>query len=152
MTLQERLMRKTVVTDACWLWTGCKSDGHGQICVNYKMIGTHRVSWELFRGPIPEGLCVLHKCDVRNCVNPDHLFLGTKRDNAVDCMNKGRHSRGERNGQARLTESDVLAIFAELKGGKSQNAIARERGVCQYTIYAIANGINWKHLTNNTGT
>ena len=78
-------------TDDCWLWTGWKDwGGYGILTVKDKNIKAHRFSWELFFGPIPLGLKVLHKCDVRLCVNPDHLFLGTNLDNSRDMVNKGR--------------------------------------------------------------
>lgn len=85
--------------DGCWLWTGSKSShGYGQL---FSMVGghravlhTHRISWELHNGPIPDGLWVLHRCDVRPCVRPDHLFLGTRQDNTDDMMAKGRHRYG----------------------------------------------------------
>lgn len=79
----------------CWLWTGSTmaKGGYGKITVKQgeqKCTGAHRVSWMLHRGEIPAGLWVLHRCDVPACVNPDHLFLGTARDNVVDCVAKGR--------------------------------------------------------------
>ena len=75
----------------CWLWTGyTHKNGYGGIRVNQKQIKTHRYSYTLYRGPIPPGLLVLHSCDVRNCVNPRHLFLGTQKDNVQDMMHKGR--------------------------------------------------------------
>lgn len=79
----------------CWLWVGAdrsgsRDDGYGQIVVDGKKCAAHRVAWELFRGPIPDGLFALHRCDVMPCVNPDHLFLGTRSDNMRDMTRKGR--------------------------------------------------------------
>lgn len=75
----------------CWLWTGYQMPfGHGQLNVGDKIVLTHRFSWELHHGPIPEGLSVLHHCDVPNCIRPDHLFLGTQKDNVQDAIQKGR--------------------------------------------------------------
>jgi hypothetical protein len=83
----------------CWLWTGgINTWGYGVLHRRgaHESISAHRAAWELHRGPIPNGLFVLHKCDTRMCVNPDHLFLGTQRDNIHDCMAKGRNKRGIR--------------------------------------------------------
>jgi hypothetical protein len=82
--------------DACWPWTATvRSDGYGMIDVGGKMVGAHRVSWEIANGPIPvggdyHGTCVLHRCDNPLCVNPSHLFLGTNDDNTKDRDAKGR--------------------------------------------------------------
>jgi hypothetical protein len=84
--------------DGCWEWTArCipvpnhpDQRGHGQIRIDGKAVLTHRFSWELHNGPIPDGLLVLHRCDNRPCVRPDHLFLGTHKDNTLDAMSKGR--------------------------------------------------------------
>lgn len=70
----------------CWVWTACAIKGYGYISRTL----AHRVSWEIHNSPIPEGLCVLHKCDNPPCVNPEHLFLGTKKDNILDAVAKGR--------------------------------------------------------------
>lgn len=84
----------------CWLWTGSYIRKYGQLtCV--RLFGpipqyAHRASWVAFKGPIPDGLCVCHKCDTRGCVNPDHLWIGTQTDNLRDMRAKGRHIAGER--------------------------------------------------------
>lgn len=81
--------------DECWLWAGSTlRNGYGQISVTHNghasPLMTHRVMWVLTYGPIPDGLSVLHRCDVPRCVNPTHLFLGTQRDNIHDAQRKGR--------------------------------------------------------------
>ncbi len=81
-----------ILGTSCWLWTGCKLPyAHGQFNVgNHKIVLAHRFSWELHYGSIPEGLYVCHHCDNPSCVRPDHLFIGTQKDNVQDCIQKGR--------------------------------------------------------------
>lgn len=82
---------KVEKTTSCWLWIGSKTgSGYGKLKRKGKFYTAHRVSWEVYNGPIPKGMLVLHTCDVRNCVNPKHLFLGTHQDNMDDMVRKGR--------------------------------------------------------------
>ena len=96
-TLEQRFCNCILIDDSekCWLWIGPTSNGrYGQFGRGSKpneiRVKAHRFSWELFNGPIPEGMKVLHSCDNPPCVNPSHLFLGTQKDNAQDAIRKGR--------------------------------------------------------------
>jgi len=83
-----------VTETGCWLWTkGCDSCGYGQTQINGKTVNVHRAVWEVYNGPIPKGMYVLHKCDTPSCANPQHLFIGTQQDNIKDMHSKGRWKR-----------------------------------------------------------
>jgi hypothetical protein len=114
----------------------------------------HRHVWEQCFGPIPAGVCVCHRCDNRLCVNPSHLFLGTRADNNRDMQTKGRqvipHPRGENNGYARLTVAAVKEIRRRYRPGDSKDggcALAREFGVSQGCIWLAMAGRNWGWVT-----
>ena len=133
---------------ACWEWTGGKNKiGYGQISVNGRHTGAHRVAYELYRKPIPAGMCVLHVCDNRACVNPSHLFLGTMADNMADKVMKDRQTKGEAVSGAKLSEANVVAIKKRLTAGReSQKAIGADYGVTQALISDIKTGKNWRHV------
>ena len=148
--IADRLWRRTLKTETCWLWRGATGHfGHGQIMADRnveptrRILTAHRVSWELANGPIPDGLCVLHKCDVPRCVRPDHLFLGTKRDNMADAAAKGRSARGSRLPQTKLTEDAVREIRAS---NETQTALAKRYGVSQAAISMARTGAHWSHV------
>lgn len=125
----------------CWLWIGTRdANGYARITVAKKFRLAHRISWSIFRGPIPAGLFVLHKCDTPPCVNPDHLFLGTQKDNAQDCLAKGRWPKLQRN--AKLSWEDVNEI-RRLKGQVRPRELAIRFGVGRPQIYRIHNNKRW---------
>lgn len=133
LPLIDRFEQKFVKSDGCWLWTATKQRGYGAIRgknASESMIPAHRLSYELYVGKIPDGYFVCHKCDVRACVNPDHLFLGTPQDNVDDMLSKGRHHapRGDAHHAAKLTSEQVRAIQAD---ARTQAEIAKDYGVCQ---------------------
>lgn len=152
-TPEDRFWRQVVKGEdtECWLWTGrLMSNGYGVMTVRKRYVGVHRFSFALVYGPIPEGMHVCHNCpggDVRNCVNPAHLWLGTQADNNADMHDKGRYAIGERHGQARLDAAQVRAIRARhAVGGITQRAIAREYGVLPGHVSEIVTRKIWRHV------
>lgn len=115
-----------------------------------KHIGVHRLSWLYFRGPIPNGLCVLHHCDNPACVRPDHLFTGTKADNSRDMVDKGRARGGgvlgSRNGNSKLRESIISIIRGLINQGISCRQIGKRYGVHGSQIENIKNDRTWRHV------
>lgn len=137
--------------DNCWYWTGSLNIfGYGMLSVTSKekVRGAHRVSYEIFKGKIPKGLNVLHSCDNRACVNPDHLSLGTQQDNMDDMQRKGRRVTliGERCHNSKLNESQVREILS-MKGKMRVPEMVKKYGVIHQTIYQILNRKTWTHLT-----
>ncbi len=118
---------------ACWAWQlSCDPYGYGQTSFgDRRNIGAHRVAWILANGPIPEGLCVLHRCDNRPGCNPGHLFLGTRADNSADMVAKGRQWKhgGLGNPAAKLTADQVREIRERARQGEPLLALARQFGV-----------------------
>lgn len=150
LTLRERFLAK-VCPDAstgCWLWQGLvRPDGYGATQYNGKEHGAHRVSWMLFRGEIAPSMVVCHKCDVRACVNPEHLFLGTVAENVRDMTGKGRYPRGEKHGSSRLIAEQVSRIKTMLAEDRMyMSEIAREFGVSISTIARIKQGKTWRDV------
>jgi hypothetical protein len=124
-----------------------RADGYGIVTLGRTQQLAHRVAWVLFRGEIGPGLVVCHKCDVRACVNPDHLFLGTPRDNAHDTRQKGRSPVGEKIRSSKLSAEQVSRIKILLAEGRMyMTELAREYGVTAATIARIAKGRTWRHV------
>lgn len=130
----------------CWGWKGYTTRGYGRVHTNGNSLAAHRVSYELFVGPIPEGLLVCHKCDNPSCTNPQHLFLGTSIDNIKDRGSKNRHAHGSNIPWTHLTEDDVLRIRQLFAEGKSRFEIAQIFNVDADNVYRIAHGDRWKHV------
>jgi hypothetical protein len=133
---------------SCWNWAGTiEWKGYGRACISGKRGAAHRVMWAAFYGPIPETMCVLHRCDNPRCVNPTHLFLGTVDDNNKDKKAKGRATFGERSGSTILTECDARKIIDMVRAGEiSQRKIGAMFGICHSAVSQIASGKNWAHL------
>lgn len=133
-----------VPESGCWISTHCwNEDGYGRTGKKPRL--AHRLSYEIHYGPIPAGLLVCHRCDTPSCVNPDHLFLGTDKENTQDCKRKGRlrRSPGELNGSSVLTEENVLEIRSSELTAK---ALAVKFGVTPPSIYKARTGFTWAHV------
>lgn len=128
----------------CWAWEGSlTSHGYGQISINGKMWKAHRLAYVLRYGEIPEGQCVLHACDNRKCVNPEHLHLGTRGDNNREAKERGRNARGIRHGSAKLTESQVARARNGPSAWGHYRTLAEEFGVTTHTVWRVATGRTW---------
>lgn len=146
-SLTDRVFSKIAVTDNeadCWLWTAYRDvAGYGTLTVDRVPQHATRLIWALMRGPIPEGLWVLHRCDNPPCCNLSHLFLGTPADNTHDAVRKGRMSRGEHRWISKLTEADVREIRASTD---TCGVLGVRFGVTESTIGYVRRGHRWKHV------
>ena len=126
----------------CWVWNRARNvHGYGAIGIDNKVKRAHRVAWQAYVGDIPDGMAVLHRCDNPPCINPDHLYLGTKADNSLDMVRKGRSAAGERHSQARLSEAQVSEIRALHAAGMTQSEIARRFVVSSGYVSQVVNGL-----------
>lgn len=165
-----RLLNRVEVKVDCWEWKGkISSAGYGEMCVKQKHCLTHRLSYEVFNGSIPENTNVCHKCDNKKCLNPEHLWLGTQKENIQDAKNKGRlpdqrgrkhteetlkklklrpHSdrRGEKHHLTKLCNNDVFEIRKLLEMGLRQSEIAKKFDVNQTVISNIKLKKRWAHI------
>jgi hypothetical protein len=165
LTTEQRFWQKVKKASGCWLWLASKrAKGYGAFAYHRGGVlvqdRAHRYSWELHNGPIPDGLCVLHNCptgDNPACVNPAHLFLGTKAANNADMVSKGRHvpggtytsgryKRGEKHHAARLSADDVRAIRCARLAGYSFGSISNRYGIAVGHIFRIVTRKAWKHV------
>ncbi len=152
ITLEERFWARTVKGKKCWKWTGSKDKyTRGRLLYQGKTLIAARVAYNLLVGSIPKGLCVCHKCDNPNCVNPKHLFTGTQKDNVRDSVSKGRNyvARGEDHNRAKLTESIVLECRKRHKPWCPKNgtkALAEEFGVTTDVMQKAIHRRMWKHI------
>lgn len=158
-SLARQLSNYEVVKSGCWIWQGAvftykNKLPYGQSRKNGKPITAHRLFYQEHTGPVPDGVCVLHKCDNPRCVNPEHLFLGTNLDNTRDMIAKGR--QGFRNDTIYITHNGItkpLSYWAELLGTRPQNLHARlqrgwshERTVTQPSNYSISQLKRYENL------
>lgn len=112
-----------------------------------RMIGAHRVSYEIARGALDAGVEVLHRCDNPPCVNPAHLVAGTHAENMADMKTKGRSAVGGRNGHAKLTDEEVAIVFRRAQS-ENRHELAREFGVSAALVTQIKNRRRWRHVTD----
>lgn len=161
-----RFWKNVFKTDSCWNWTGYSGDKrYGRIKIKRKQIAAHRLSWTIHNGEIPDGLIVCHKCDNTKCVNPDHLFVGTNKDNSLDMVSKGRQAfgarhgkythpesapTGEKNGRAKITTGDAESIILLNKQfGIAYSKLVKMFGVSKSQIHRIVNGESWASSINS---
>jgi hypothetical protein len=160
-SMEARFWSKVRKSDSCWGWVGPRTVyGYGAFWRDGQNRHAHRVSFELANGSVPEGLFVLHHCDNRSCVRPDHLYVGTHLDNMRDRNARGRTARGDRmphervhgeaHPQAKLTAEQVLDIRRRYQPGNG-GVLMREFGISQAALWGIVNGKSWKHLERVEG-
>jgi hypothetical protein len=143
--LAERFWEKVDKSGECWIWLAARhGSGYGNFMVKKGVLeGAHRVAFRLTFGAIPDGLQVLHRCDNRVCVRPEHLFAGTQLDNMDDMRAKGRwryksrDQRGEKNPNAILTDKQVARMLRDLARGEGPVSVARKYGIQYRTLWAI---------------
>ena len=154
MPIEERLKKNIKVNSStgCWEWQGVKRCGYGRTIIGSRKDGTrksisaHRLAYIVWKGDIPNGYEVCHKCDNPCCINPDHLFVGTRQDNIDDRERKGRNviKTGEENQNAKLTKDSVTeARLEHVVNGVSFQKLADKYGVNKKTIMNAVKGVTW---------
>jgi len=156
---QEKLINNSLPIEDCWEWQGSTKGksrlrSYGSCFIgsrtdgSRKSISTHRLSYLAFIGPIPEGMWVCHSCDNPKCVNPDHLFLGTRQDNVDDRQRKNRNRppNGELHPRATLSNNVVMQIKSDYKNGIKRRVLAKKYNTTIAILKDIIRGRNWKSI------
>jgi hypothetical protein len=145
---KHREITYSITNTGCWECTSHAPDGWGypHFQKNKKTIIISRFMYEKNIGPIPEGMVIRHKCDNTMCINPDHLEIGTQKDNMNDMVIRGRSLKGSKHNLSKLTEENVVDILRRVNNGECQAKLAREFKVSYSRISMIANGHEWKHV------
>lgn len=162
--IEKRFLTRVLKTNDCWLWTGgCIPNGYGAFWFDGRNHGAHRMAWLIWRGDIPKGMSICHKCDNPICVNPGHLFVGLPIENSADMVAKNRQARGDKsprrlhadsyealvgsnNNKAKLTEDQIPEIKRLVASGLSMSEVGRRFGVGNATISKAVAGHTWKHV------
>lgn len=144
----EKFWARVQKSDECWEWMGPRrKHGYGCFCPKHGTVfPAHRVAWELTYGPIPEGMCVCHRCDNPPCVRPDHLFLGTKADNSADMARKGRSTRGRKQWRNKLAPEDVPQADRMYAAGASYREIAKELHATYQSVRLAIKRQNFRYI------
>lgn len=143
--MKMRFFKYANIAEGCWNWGAYVGpSGYGDIGLGKRVLRAHRASWAIHYGEIPAGMWVLHKCDNRRCVNPKHLFVGTRYDNIADCVSKRRHNHGERCNLTKLTLRQVREIKISYESGSyTQRELGKKFNVDQSSIHRIVRGQSW---------
>lgn len=149
--IEERFRRYVKKTDGCWEWTGNRPGGrYGHLKVLGKTLLAHRTAYELWVGPIPDGLWVLHHCDNPGCVRPEHLYLGDCRQNVLDKVNRRRGGVGRLHGRTHLEPEDVIHIRAVMNAPGCKRGrrpmLSQKYGISLNSVSRIGSGHQWRYL------
>lgn len=151
---RSKILGNITITEAgCWEWNGCvQGNGYSRIRFSGKTEYGHRAAYVVFHGTIPHGMDVCHTCDNRKCVNPDHLFIGTRKENMQDCAKKRRTTKGisfntgESCGVSKLKEADIICARKLAQEGEIPRVIAEKFGVHPDTIRCAIQRKTWRHI------